>query len=249
MDSPLLFDRQRGWLSGLLGLVKDRFETEARVEEQYRAAQAAAEKDVQAARQALANRRDRELDNAESAVQRAKRAAVDRFQADSQLNDEELAKARLRLAEEMDDTEQKLREALQEKVWTTTSFFDAGEKDARQEMQKQHTRAIEGTAKAKNFWHDAEQWLVERGLTGDEVVPRKSATVTTDDVSESFQVMQASLTVAEQQLDKLKGLLLPKLLPMAAGATLYVILTVLCCLPAMFMKPPVVWLLGGLFAG
>jgi DNA segregation ATPase FtsK/SpoIIIE, S-DNA-T family len=249
MDSSLLFDRQRGWLANLLALVKERSETEARVEAQYRDAQTAAERDVQAARQVLANRRDRELANAESAMERAKLAATDRFLADSQLNDEELAKARLRLAEEMDDTEQKLREALQEKVWTTTSFFDAGEKDSRQEMQKHHSRANEGTSRAVAYWQEAEQWLLERGLSGDEIAPRKSATVTSDDVNESFQIMQSALAVADQQLEKMKGLLLPKLLPMAASATLYVVLTVLGCLPALWMKPPVAYLLGGLFAG
>jgi S-DNA-T family DNA segregation ATPase FtsK/SpoIIIE len=249
MDSPLLFERQRGWQTELLRLVKIRSEIESRVEDQYANAKAAAGKDVQAARQALANRRDRELANAESAMQRAKHTAIDRFQADSQLNDEELAKARLRLAEEMDDTEQKLREALQEKVWTTTSFFDAGEKDTRQEMQKHQTRANEGTAKSHGFWQDAEHWLAERGLSSDEIAPRKSATVTTNDVNESFQIMQAALGVSEQQLEKMKGLLLPKLLPMPASVTLYVVLSVLGCLPAIWMPQPFAYVLGGLFGG
>ena len=249
MSSPLLFDRQRQWFADLLRLVKERTQAENRIEDQNRDAVEAAEKDVKAARQSLINRRDRETSAAEAALNRAQKAAMERFQTDSQLNDEELAKARLRISAEMDETEQKLREALQEKIWTTTSFFDAGEKDARQELAKHQTRSNEGSAKAQSHWREAEQWLAQRGLAIEEIAPLKSASVSSDDPNESFQVMQTALNVAQLQLEKMKGLLLPKLLPLPASATLYVILSILGCLPALWMTNPLVWILGGLFGG
>ncbi len=249
MSSPLLFDRQHQWLSELLRLVKERSDTETRVDEQDRGAVAAAEKDVKAERQSLINRHDREIAASEAALQRIQRAATERFQTDSQLDDEELAKAQSRISAEMDETEQKLREALQEKNWTTTSFFDAGEKDVRQELSKHQTRANEGSAQAQASWHDAEQWFAQRGLSVDEIAPHKSASVSTDTADDSFHVMQTALNVARQQLKKMRSLLLPKLLPLPASATLYIVLTILCCLPAIWRQPPLVYLLAGLFGG
>src|SRR5262245_6117669 len=122
MSSPLLFDRQRQWIDDLLRLVRERGETQAQIEERAETDRAAAEKDIKATRQGLKNRRERALQAAEEHFQRSKRSAMERCGVDAKANDEELARSRFRIAKEMDDTEEKLRDALQERGWTTTSF-------------------------------------------------------------------------------------------------------------------------------
>src|SRR5262245_39897245 len=179
MSVPLLYDRQRQWIDDLLRLVKERGETQTQLEDRASADRAATEKDIKASRQGLKNRRDRALQTAEENFHRTQRTAMEKHGVDTKANDDELAKSRLRLAREMDDTEEKLRESVQGRGWTATSLFDAADKDAKGEHQKYKQRANEVANRAQEIWHEAEAWLGERGVHIEDVLSHKPATLTT----------------------------------------------------------------------
>ena len=70
MSVPLLYDRQRQWIDDLLRLVRERTETQTKLEDRASTDRAAAEKDIKAARQGLKNRRDRALQAADELLLR-----------------------------------------------------------------------------------------------------------------------------------------------------------------------------------
>jgi len=257
MSVPLLYDRQRQWIDDLLRLVRERGETQTKLEDRASNDRAAAEKDIKAARQGLKNRRDRALQAAEENFQRTQRSVMERAAVDAKANDDELAKSRFRIAKEMDETEEKLREALQERGWTATSVFDAAEKDAKGEMQKYKQRATEVVARAQQIWHEAEQWLGDRGVAIEDVLSRKPATLATESVGETQAATDANLKAADDLFGRMRRLIAPKLLPLPVGIAMFVVFEVLCCLPAAFHKslppsieaPQLLYLIGGIFAG
>jgi hypothetical protein len=252
-----LFDRQRQWIDDLLRLVRERSETQTKIEDRAGTDRAAAEKDIKAARQGLKNRRDRALQAAEEVFQRTQRSVMERAAADTKANDDDLAKSRFRIAKEMDDTEEKLRDALQDRGWQATSVFDAAEKDAKGEMQKYKQRATEVVARAQQIWHESEQWLGDRGVAIDDVLSHKPATLTTATVGETQAATDANLQAADDLFARMKRLIAPKLLPLPVGIAMFVVFEVLFCLPAAFVSslppsiqaPPLLYLIGGIFAG
>ena len=171
------------------------------MEGEYRAAQAAGEKDVQAARRAAANRRDRELANAESAMQRAKRApsiASRRIRGSTMKNSPRPGCAGRGDGRYRAETRD-FRKSLDHDF-----VFDAGRRVLGRNAKAPHA--------GRRSNREGEKPLARRGAvaSGARFERRRgraapSATVTTDDVNEVVQVMQASLSVAEQQLEKLKG--------------------------------------------
>src|SRR5262245_31454096 len=257
MSVPLLYDRQRQWIDDLLRLVRERAETQTKLEDRASADRTAAEKDIKAARQGLKNRRDRALQAAEEVFQRTQRSVLERGAMDAKANDDDLAKSRFRIAKEMDETEEKLRDALQDRGWQATSVFDAAEKDSKGEMQKYKQRATEVITRTQQLWHEAEQWLGERGLAIDEVLSHKPATLTTEAVGETQGATDANLEAAEDLFGRMKRLIAPKLLPLPVGIAMFIVFEIVCCLPATFQQslppsiqgPPLLYLIGGIFAG
>lgn len=247
MSSNLLFDRQRTWLDRLLHLVQDRAATEERLEEAYRSERAAADSDIRSKRQHLEQRREREIAAAEVSLQRAQREILQRYETDIQANDKQLAETRMKVTEQSDDAEEKARSGLQEATWTATSFFEAGEKEATEEMQKGKLAAAAALNDAQSMWNELDQFLRKCDLPAEEIMnagkgPRTQPT-------DPGQTMHNALKSSEMFFGQLRNLLLPKLITVPVGGVMYLVLSVLACLPAIWMKPPLAWLLGGLFAG
>ena len=77
MSKPLLYDRHRDWFRDLLQLTAQRAATERSLEDAFRDGKAAADKELQTARQRLTKARDRALAEAEAKLQRAQREAAE----------------------------------------------------------------------------------------------------------------------------------------------------------------------------
>lgn len=249
MTSPLWHDRQRQWIDDLLRLVRWRHERQREIENGAAAQRQAAERDVQSARQAIQKRRNDALGKADVEARLDQESIREHFAAESKAEEERFAQARRRILEEMETKEEKLREQLQERVWTANSFFDAGEKEARGEMQKYKQQAREAAERADQLWQAVEAWLRERGVAIDQILSRRPATISAESTAECKQIMLAQLEAARLAFERLQRLIAPKLLPLSVGAALYALFVLVCSIPAAFQKPPLLWLIGGVFVG
>jgi hypothetical protein len=249
MSTPLLYERQRDWLRDLLSLIQKRSETETGLEETYQRNKEQAEKTVQAARQTLKLRRDRDLSAAETKFEQTQRAAHELFTLESTAADKELAELRMRLTHEFDDADDRAKSALQEAEWTATSFFEAGEKESFSEMLTHQQCAQNAGAKTKKLWDELEQLLGRCGLTCANVMAETPVKRATGGTAETGKVLESTLTSAEEFVGHVRQLFPPRLLTLPVGIGMFIVLTLLACVPALFMKPPLVWVLGGIFAG
>src|SRR5229473_1088191 len=136
MSEALLYNRQRNWFRDLMQQVKDRTQSEAATESVFRAGKERAEKEIQATRKTLAQRRAKDLAAAEANLQEALSAATAKCEADCLAADKELAEAKVRLLHEFDDAELQAKNALQEAQVSATSFFEAGEAESMEKNLK-----------------------------------------------------------------------------------------------------------------
>lgn len=247
MSSNLLYDRQHDWMERLLQLVQYRAATEEKLEETHRGELAAAEADIRAKRQHLEQRRNRELAAAEATLHRTQRELLQRFEVEIQANDKELAETRMKVTENSDQAEEKARGGLQEATWTATSFFEAGEREADEELQKSKQASSAALAAAQSLWNDLDQFLRRCDLPAEEIMESGHGPKTPP--TDPGQTMHNALKSSEMFFAQLQNLTLPKLITVPSGAVMYVVFSVLACLPAIWMTPPVAWVLGGLFSG
>src|SRR5258706_6728032 len=97
MPDTLLFDRERDWFRTLMQQVKDRNDAEVKAESTFREAKDKAEKEVAAARQALAHRRGKELTACETKLTETTAAVTARGAAESAAADKELSENKVKL--------------------------------------------------------------------------------------------------------------------------------------------------------
>ena len=249
MNSTLWHVRQRTWMEDLLRLVQERNEQQTRIERWAATERQNADRQAQTARQELQTRRDQVLSKAQVEWQVDRESIQEHFATEIQAEEDRFAQARRRIADESEAQEEKLREALQERVWTANSLFDAAEKDARSEMQKTKQQARETAERAEQLWQTVEQWLRDRGVAVEQILPHQSVTVAAESTAECRRFMLAQLEGAEKAFSRLQRLLAPKLLTLPVGVVLYFLFVAFCSLPAIAQQPWLLWLIGGVFSG
>lgn len=249
MTAPLWHDRQRRWIEDLLRLVRERNQRQAEIELWAAAERDAAEREAQQGRQKTQKNRDQALGKAEVEWRLDRESIEEHFEAERRSAEETYARSRRQIMEESEAQEEKLREALQERVWTANSLFDAAEKDARSEMHKSIQLARETVERATRIWTEVEQWLRGRGVAIEQILPRSTVTISAETVAECRRFMVAQLEAAESAFGRLQRLIAPKLLTLSAGVVLYLVFVGIASLPSLFQKPPLLWLVGGWFTG
>ncbi|MFL5341578.1 MAG: FtsK/SpoIIIE domain-containing protein [Gemmataceae bacterium] len=249
MSTPLLYDRHRDWFRDLLQLATMRAATERSVEDTFRDGKAAADKELQTKRQSLTKARDRALADAEAKLQRVQRELAAKADADLQANDRELTETRLRVRNQFEAAEDAARTALSEAEISATAFFDAGEKESNETRLKFQQRARDGLTRAKTYWARADEVMAKVGRTTHELQsdkPPRCAAATAEDAA---KVLDNATSSAQQFLKSASGLLLPRILPIGPSIALFIACCVLAAVPALFQKPPLLWLIGGVFSG
>ncbi|HEV3143448.1 MAG TPA: FtsK/SpoIIIE domain-containing protein [Gemmataceae bacterium] len=246
MSESLLFDRQHRWMQGLLQLVQYRNDTEVAIEEEFHATRSDAATKLQTLRQMLSVRKDKEFAAADAKLNREYQAIEEEHTSSVQANDKELGETRLKVTTQSDEAEEKARSGLHDACWKATTYFEGGEKDARDELQKGNNAARAGAETAEGTWREVEAYLVRCNLDPAEVIP---AAVAHPQPTDPGQTMHNALKSADMFLRRLRNLIVPKLLTATASAVLFLLLTGLACLPAIWQAPPLLWIIGGLIGG
>jgi hypothetical protein len=249
MPDPLLFDRQHRWLQGMLQLVQQRNDREVAIEENYHSTRSDAAAKLQTLRLALAKTKEREGTAADNKLNRDVQASEEEHKTQMQANDKELAETRLKVTQQSDEAEEKAKSGLHDACWKATTYYEAGEKEARDELQKGNNAARAGGERAEKIWHDLDTYLTECNLDLAQVLrnmPKQAATAPPTDPG---QTMHNALKSADMFLNRLQNLIVPKLLTVGVSVVIFLILTGLACLPAIWQQPPMLWVIGGLFGG
>jgi ABC-type multidrug transport system fused ATPase/permease subunit len=249
MSDALLFDRQRDWFRTLMQQVKDRNDAEVKAESTFREGKEKAEKEVAAARQALSHRRGKELAACETKLTETTATVTARSVAESAAADKELSENKVKLLHQFDDAEDQARNALQEAEVTANSVFEAGQSESMELNLKHQQHARDALAKVQKLWQQTDGLLARSGLTAQDVMAAKPAACPPGDAGQTGTVLNNATTSAEQFLDRLVNLFLPKMLPVGMSGLMFVAFCVVASIPAAFMQPRAVWLFGGVFTG
>src|SRR5262245_31835772 len=249
MSNSLLYDRQREWFRALMQHVKDRHEAETKAESVFRQGKERADKEVAAARQSLAQRRGKELAACESKLHETMAAVTTRCDTESTAVDKELSENKVKLLHQFDDAEEQARNALQEADVSANSVFEAGQSESMEQNLKHQQHARDALARVQTLWQKTDVQLANSGLHAQDVTATKPAACPPGDAEQTATVMKNALASAEQFIERLENLFLPKMLPIGMSVLTFVAFCVVACIPATFMRPGVIWLLGGLFVG
>src|SRR5262249_20494809 len=82
-----------------------------------------------------------------------------------------------------------------------------------------------------------------------EVIPKALPATVRTELTDPGQTMHNALKSADMFLNRLQNLFIPKLLTVPVALIIFLLLTGLASLPAIWEQPAVLWLIGGLFGG
>jgi DNA segregation ATPase FtsK/SpoIIIE-like protein len=246
MTSPLLYDRQRAWFVDLIRSVRERSATDAAIREAYRNGSSLAEQAVQKIRKDVPARREKAVAAAEDVFREAERIALERFQADVTAAERERTEARKKIQAQYTVEEEKIQGIYQEAIWTATSYFEAGEKQAREALQVLRGKATAAQKRVETVWQEVNPFLRRCGIdTSDLEADTPHAGVLEDHV----EGLNVALADVDRYHESLVGLFLPKLLTLPFTAGMVAAIFIVCLVPALFLERPAIGLIAGGFAG
>jgi hypothetical protein len=217
-----LSDRLTAALGRLLDLVKSRAVAEASTAEAFTAGTAAADKEVQKAKRAIAAARAKAVADAADAHRQAVADITGRADAALAENDRHRQDLRKKTVDQYSTALQKQRSEYEDRQWTNDSQQEAWEKEARGKHDDLMRAAAEGAAHVDRLWADAEPTLNRAGLTTDDVryEPNRLPPATKTDPVGKLQKCRED---ADAAAERLAAAPLPKILGIG-GTALCVVL-------------------------
>ena len=207
--SSNFFDRERAALVRLTEAVRARAAAEADLAAAFQAASDKAEREVARARRTTAAARDKalaEIDAAHAAAEQeiAGRHDVAQFAA-NRARDEKRAAT----DERFKGAEAAAQAEYRDRLWTIDSVLEGGEKKALDQMESLQRKAAGGTERVAELWDEAADPLARGGVKRPDVEYHGTLPDATDD--DPITDMQKALAAAEEALDGVRALSLPKL--------------------------------------
>lgn len=207
---PSLFDRERAAFARLLQLVRDRAAGERTLTDEFAAAAAEADREVQKARRTNAASRKKTLEELESGHAAATADLTGRLDAAQADADRKRHDVRKRAVNQYSTALEKTRTEYKDKLWTADSLLEAGEKEARDRYDDLKRKVAAANRRIEGIWSEAAPRLARVGLTREQVTfdpARLPAPTSTDPVG----VVQKSLDDADAAAARLTKAPLPKL--------------------------------------
>ena len=221
---PSLFDRERAAFAKLLQLVRDRAAGERSLTDEFAAATAEADRDVQKARRTNATSRKKTLEEQEASHTAALADLTGRLDAAQADADRKRHDVRKRAVNQYSAALDKTRTEHKDKLWTADSLLEAGEKEARDRYDELKRKVAAANRRIEGVWSEAAPRLARVRLTREQVVfdpARLPAPTPTDPVGQVQKVLEAAdaaaVRLAKALLPKLRGLVPTLLLFLLAG--------------------------------
>ncbi len=209
MSEPLLLSRERAALHDLLATLKARARTEPAVAEQLEGRTDTVERAFEQAMQGVIRRFEAEKDAAQKDFEEKHARITARGKAESEAQDNELEETRRRVTLAYEDGTQKVRTVYQEARWTVSSVFEAEKSKAETQYKDDRECITQGNEKAKRLQEEAGELLRSWRVFSHQDNPPPTAKPDRK-FKDAQRELQECLDTAEDRLDTLKRLTLPK---------------------------------------
>ncbi|HUR55241.1 MAG TPA: FtsK/SpoIIIE domain-containing protein [Gemmataceae bacterium] len=216
------FEQQKAALARLAGAVQARVEAETELATAFQSTADKAERDVGRARKANAAAREKELGDLDAEY--AKKTGdiggrYDREQYDANRKRDE---QRGVLTDRFKAAEEKAKAEFNDKLWRLDSMLEAGQKQAKAQLESLQRKAAAGDEQVALVWAEAEPLLARGRVSRAEVEPAGEVAPADDD--DPINRMQKAIDGSRDALKKVAGQIFPRVgllacLLLAAGVT------------------------------
>ena len=198
------FDRERAALQRLADGVRVRAAAEAELATAFQAAGDKAERETNRARKANAAAREQELGGVDTAHADAMQDITSRADADQFTATRTRDDRRGSLTEKFRAAEQRARDEYQEKKWTAESALEAGEKQAKDQLESLKRKVVAGLERVDELWHEADPLLARGRVARDDVEFHGEPLLDAD--SDPIGRLDQAVAAAEEEVKHLAGL-------------------------------------------
>jgi DNA segregation ATPase FtsK/SpoIIIE, S-DNA-T family len=213
-------DRQRGALDGLVRLVKQCAEDEARISAESAAAQQKADEDLQRERDAVGAKYRSLLEGLEETFTQRVLEAEKQFEwARDELSTKSKA-SRQRLTHDHDKLTEEAKGKLEQASWLADSVLEAAQIRIKEELKKAKEQAAAAEQSLAQLENQAQTTLINLGQSTPVVPDEPAGSVA--NLPEEFEKRRQE---AEQKLDELEKLTIPRLV---AGGKVYILGVLFC---------------------
>jgi hypothetical protein len=160
-----LFEREHSALARLRSLIVERAAGEACVAATWQQAADEAEKEVAKARKQIAASRKKATDEREAAYEELASGIIKKYDSRQTAADQKRIEELKYSLGKFEEANEKTRAAYKDRLWTVDSLFEAGEREADDELQKQVRKAEAGRRRADSAWAGVDPVLDRVGVT------------------------------------------------------------------------------------
>lgn len=239
MTEPPLDPRERRFLRDVLKLTDERSRTEALFTAKFTELKAKGEAQSAEWREKIDRRYRQEKNAAESQIEEARRALADRLgtqRAEAQTAGETAKKRAIAVAKkQIENAEKKLRETR----WEANTIFDAAQHDAVTSLKILNGRLSEQSHALESLAETAEEFLDRSHLRRLKSLPPAALDEPATTPADPLEALRESNARAEEKLERLARMRLPKVFQGGNVAGFYLIFGALFALPAILYIGPV----------
>jgi hypothetical protein len=245
MPEELLFDRERAALAELLRLVEERRDAEVDQTTTHVRAKESALEDGERIHKELAAGRETDLLALDAAFEQQQQELTRRFEEQEAAAQRALIDNRRRIDSDEQETREKLETQLKDTLWTADSLLEGGLKRVKEQRETIERKVASAEEQAASLWRDLTPLLARVGLTREDVEPERGLAPAS---GHTLRDLNGLMSKADQLVRQIQAMRLRWITwPTLFGLT--VVTMALACLPALWMRPWVLWLTGGLSAG
>jgi hypothetical protein len=243
MTEPLLIKRQRELLQGLHRLIAERAQSVPRIEQEFQARNAAAEKEFQDNSQKVIDRFESEKQASQTEFQTTQDRVGKRFARERGAQDEEVRDTSQRVTAHFEAESLTVRNEFQSARTASIRSFETNQKSAEAELEQAKARLDEAIGARKRVEREAVDLLVDwRQDPEHDALP--PAGRPDRKYKDAFRQLEDTLAGAESLLAGLRALRLPRFFRGWRPASLFVALLLIIAGPAALLNSPDNWIMA-----
>jgi S-DNA-T family DNA segregation ATPase FtsK/SpoIIIE len=223
MTEPLLISRQREMVRDLRALITERARVEPNIDAAFEQRNQAAEKEFQESCQAIITRFESEKDSSQSEFQTTEHRVRRRFEAERAAQDKEFHETRQWLTSQFETESAAAKDEYQKARTAYGAAYKENRRKADLHLAESLEKLADARDKAKEMERDARAWL-RACLQDHDYGPLPPASRPDRTYKDAFRQLQECLTNAEEHLDELQELRLPRLFRGKAFIAYYLLL-------------------------
>jgi hypothetical protein len=240
------FDRQRAALGELWRMIEERRQGEEELTVSSARDEEAAVEEGEKARRALADAQERELAELDATFHTEQEDLTERQQAEETAARQSLAANRLHLETTEREERERIGGELRDALWMADSVLEGGEKRVQQHLEAVQRKVAAGEKRIASLWEEVTPLLARADLVRDDVEPGGKPS---PPPAGKPPDPEAPLTQADALLRQMRQLPALRWMSQAATVGIAVGACAVASVPALFLRPALLWLACGVAVG